>query len=186
MLPLETGMRIRKPGTTDWIALDTPDMPTRIRIHTPLNKVNRYRERPVYTEHANGDITVHQTWIPGHNPATRAEMMACDDHTQLNAYGLVVFSGPYRSPKPSPRNKPGIVLHALEEDDKYAQFQDEGATAKPFGAQLEEAFSLAHDATFAMLAAIGFWQVLVWVAPDETGLLGIELGQFLQALWILT
>ncbi len=83
-----------------WITIDRPDTP--IREHV----VEQHeRERLVYTIQPNGDITVTQSWIPGHHPATEDEMLACDDRREQNAMGDVILEGPLRSPKPSPTRR---------------------------------------------------------------------------------
>lgn len=85
----ESGQRIRKPGTPSWVSLDTPDMPEQNRQHT----VQRFRrERPVYIVHPRGEITVHQSCVPGHNPATEEEMAARDDRSHQDNYGNIRYS----------------------------------------------------------------------------------------------
>ncbi len=99
---LESGQRIRKPPGNmpgSWIVLKAPDMPEFVRHHQNPEKFRR--ERPVYTIHPEDEVTVSQSWVPGHSLATEAEMFACDDRCQQDVYGEVIYEGPLRPVKPS-------------------------------------------------------------------------------------
>ena len=76
--------------------LESPDVPG-LAHQLTVEKV--HRERPIYTVSPEGQVTVRQSWIPGHHPATEEEMLACDDRREVDTHGNILYEGPLRPVK---------------------------------------------------------------------------------------
>jgi hypothetical protein len=120
-------MRIKNPDDPDgpWHVLEAPDMPRLVRGRRTNNQ-KYLRERPVYTVHPDGDITVQQSFLPGQHSASMEEMHACDDRLEVDAYGKIQFRGPLRS---KVRRAGGFVIDEpqaahVEEDEGRNERKD--------------------------------------------------------------
>ena len=156
------------------------------------------RERPTYTIYPNGEITVAQTWIPGHHLATKDEMLACDGRREVNAMGEIIREEPLRSPKRSPTRRHRAAnsgATALPPPAFVIDLTIDNAAQVPPAAQattsrMENAIFVIKHIVLGLVTAIALWQVAVWVAPNQVTHLTIKLASvsarlnhFLASFW---
>ena len=90
--------------------LEPPDVPG-LAYQLTIEKVER--ERPIYTVSPEGEVTIRQSWIPGHHHATEEEMFACDDTQEVDSHSNLLYKGTLR-PSKKRRSIGSTVLAAVD------------------------------------------------------------------------